>query len=71
MIPGDVACITEFHFGVGSDGTSYILTPGDGGLIVERYHEFGTVILFMLGNLIEVEEQALSLREYNNREIIK
>ena len=34
MLPGDIAVIMDSHVGVDDDLRSYVLTPGDSGLII-------------------------------------
>ena len=61
MIPGNFVTVTEVHFGVGEGGSTYILNPGMGGLIIENYYDVGTLLLLVDDNLVEVRTQAVEL----------
>ena len=56
---GRIARVIDTHCGVGGDGMSYILEPGDVGLVVHTAE--GIVTLFVCGDLIDVREYSLEI----------
>ena len=64
MQPGKLACILDVHYGIGHDGSSYLLEPGMIGLIVEPprgppHQEILT--LLVSGDLIDVREYSVEV----------
>ena len=56
---GRMARVIDTHCGVGGDGISYILEPGDVGLVVHTTE--GITTLLVCGSLIDVREYSLEI----------
>ena len=64
--PGRLVKIIETHFGVGDEGKTYLLHPGNEGLVVQKYDTVDTLLLLITGDLVEVQEYAVELtNEWN------
>jgi len=66
VAPGNLVRLAETHFGVGDKGKTYVLHPGMNGLIVKNYHDIGTILLFVVGTLIEVQAAAVEFLNERN-----
>ena len=54
---GNIAVLMDQHVGVGDDLTSYVLHPGDSGLVISVDHE--TVSLLISGHIIYVRRESV------------
>ena len=61
MNPGELVRIVEMHFGLGYNAKSYVLYPGDDGLVVENDNATEILTLLISGELMEVEERAVEI----------
>ena len=57
MVKGDIAVIMDSHVGVDDDMRSYVLTPGDSGLIISKNGE--TTTLLISGAVVYVQTYSL------------
>ena len=57
MLPGDIAVIMDSHIGIGDDMSSYVLSPGDHGLVVTIEEE--TTTLLMSDHIVYVGTSSL------------
>ena len=60
MRNGKLVCLIDEHIGLGADGSSYILTPGDIGIVIQS-SEDGTATLLISGDLVDVKEYSLEI----------
>lgn len=54
---GDIAVLMDQHVGVGDDCTSYVLSPGDSGLVISIENE--TVSLLIAGHIVYVMRESV------------
>ena len=45
MLPGDIAVLMDSHVGVDDDMRSYVMTPGDSGLVISIDGETTTLLI--------------------------
>jgi hypothetical protein len=45
MMPGDIAVLMDSHVGVDDDMRSYVMTPGDSGLVISIDGETTTLLI--------------------------
>ena len=45
MLPGDIAVMMDSHVGVDDDMRSYVMTPGDSGLVISVDDETTTLLI--------------------------
>ena len=57
MLPGDIAVIMASHVGIDDEMRSYVLTPGDSGLVISVDHE--TTALLISNTIVYVETLSL------------
>lgn len=57
MKPGDIAVIMDEHVGINDEFVSYVLHPGDSGLVVTDYE--GTTLLLISNHLVYVETSSI------------
>ena len=57
MLPGDMAVLMDSHVGVDDEMHSYVLTPGDSGLVISVDDE--TTTLLMSDHIIYVRTFSL------------
>ena len=58
MRPGDLAVLMDSHVGVDDEMRSYVLTPGDSGLVISVNDE--TTSLLISNNIIYVQTFSLA-----------
>jgi hypothetical protein len=61
MLPGNMAVIMDEHVGVGDDMSSYVLHPGDSGLVIAVDKEI--VSLLITGHIIYVGRESVETLE--------
>ena len=61
MRSGEIAVMMDEHVGIGEDTSSYLLHPGDSGLVVES--DCTHTILLISGHLVYVLTESLQLLE--------
>ena len=61
MIPGEMVRVIDTHIALGTNQKSYILHPGEAGLITENSIVTATLTLLISGELMEVEERAVEV----------
>ena len=57
MRPGELAVVMDVHVGVGEDMSSYILSPGDSGLVL--FLDGETTALLISNHVVYVESRSL------------
>ena len=62
MKPGDIAVLMDEHIGVDDEFCSYILHPGDSGLVVDITDQ--TTSLLISNHIVYVETQSLEILRY-------
>jgi hypothetical protein len=45
MLPGDIAVLMDSHVGVDDEMRSYVMTPGDSGLVISIDDETTTLLI--------------------------
>jgi hypothetical protein len=61
MLPGNIGVMMDEHVGVGDDLSSYVLHPGDSGLIIAVERE--TVSLLITGHIVYVGRESVEILE--------
>jgi hypothetical protein len=61
MLPGNIGVMMDEHVGIGDDMSSYILHPGDSGLVIAVEQEI--VSLLIAGHIVYVGRESVETLE--------
>lgn len=60
MKKGDLVTFIKTHIGIGRTGLSYLLEPGDSGLLVKLF-SYPALLVFIANEVVEVETSAVEI----------